>query len=467
MMALIGFSLYGTFKCVEMYYEKKDKKSKLYTISRQIHVAASNFALTQFYNNLDDAILYFSIEIRSAEFDNAFRVFSCGFAIILLFAGGMILAVHSSLLSKYQNIKREQKKPQLETFTRKNENINLIFKDFHDVNFLTQSFLLINLIRSLVSSVIFSMLYKYPLLQISLLLVLNLGMLAYLLKRKPFKEIVNTCGQVFCELVLLVANISMLSLAISEENDSTNYSSIKGLSKCVIVLNWALLVGCAVLLLASVGKGFYKSYQEKKKAKTSGLSSEKRSNVDLFNSSKFARPNINIEKPQNESLANLASNNNLSSSEFSNKYENNLYTAHNNYQTAIFESPTMNAKPVSHRYVGAEHNTLSFDTETLPQKSSNEVFSKSQLNDVSFHEPVNIDVSEVNQAGDTTTHENLISQSPEMLPRQRRTKIKRQKNSMKPTSSNLNEQSSPRYNPNIFNELNTDMDHLDMDIIKL
>lgn len=62
-MALVCATLFGIFKVIEMYMSKKDnKKSTIYSISRQVNVVASNFALTQFYSNLDDVIFYFVIE---------------------------------------------------------------------------------------------------------------------------------------------------------------------------------------------------------------------------------------------------------------------------------------------------------------------------------------------------------------------------------------------------------------------
>jgi len=264
-LALIGLTIFVIFKLLEMH----NPKGRWGLFTRSINVAASNFALNQFYSNLDDVILYLTLDLRSTKFDSPLEVFSIVLGALLLFGGVIIVGVHMWLLWKYQGLKGKNM-TQLEGFTLKYENISLLFKDFKDLALFTQSYLLINLIRGLVSSIIVALLFEYPLLQIILLLTLNILMIIFLLAKRSFKDSLNIFGQFFCEFVLLIANVCMFVMCIFGAVGSKPLDAIEKLSKCVIILNIILLIGCVIFLVLSIGKIFYGVYQEKKKAKSSG-----------------------------------------------------------------------------------------------------------------------------------------------------------------------------------------------------
>jgi len=289
LMTLVGLFFFVIFKVMEINLSKKNPKGRWSSISRSINIAASNFALTQYYSNLDDVILYLVIDARSSKFDTSFRVFSFILGLVLLVIGMAILGGHVWFLYKYQGFKKK-KETELEAFRLKYENIDLIFKDFKDLNLSTQSFLLAHLIRSLLSSLSFALLFEYPLFQILSLLTLTLGMIAFLFMKRSFKEMLNLIGQLFCEFILLLANICMFILCIFDQAGSEPLEAIKRLSKCVIALNLALLIGCAVFLLISVGRILYKMYQERKKEKNKPFEGSSSLNGKL-EALKFNHPN--------------------------------------------------------------------------------------------------------------------------------------------------------------------------------
>lgn len=273
LMIIIGFVLFAVFKVAEQAMKKQGQKIVQSSILRYLHVAASNFALTLLYMTLDDAMFYFVIDVRSSEFDGGFRVFSLILAIVILLVGVMILGFHGYLLEKYQNLKNLKTdlfaQSRFRVFKYKCENVNLIFKDFKDITLLTQSFLLIHLLRAFLSSLVYVTLFEYPLAQVCLLLVINLGAAAFLLVKKPFADLFGFFSQLFCEIILFIALICMLIMAKFDEARSHPVDTLESLGKCVIVLNLTQLVGCAVFLIVGVLKGFYTSYQERKRAQES------------------------------------------------------------------------------------------------------------------------------------------------------------------------------------------------------
>jgi len=262
-LAIIGIAVFGIFKLVEVSLSKK--RGMMHTISRQVNIAASSFALIQFYGNLDDVVLYFILEMRSTEFETEFRICSSAVAILLLLVGGLFIALHSKFIVRYQKAKELNSSSPLEHFVSRFANLSLIFKDFKDKNSFIQSFLIINVIRSVLPSLVFATLFEYPLIQISSLLVLNILMIVYLCWKRSFKKLSNTLGQIFCEVALLVAHICVFILALSDRIGSDPIIPIETLSKCIIIINFILLFGCTVLLIISLGKMLLQTYLERRK----------------------------------------------------------------------------------------------------------------------------------------------------------------------------------------------------------
>ena len=277
-LSLGGFAVFVIFKLLEISLSK-NKKNLIYMISRQVNILGSNFALIQFYGNLDDLTLYFTLEMRSTEFETGFRICSFVIAIVLLLAGVVFLVLHLVMLRKGAGPEGGQY-----------ENISLICKDFKDKNIFIQSFLMIYVIRSVLSSLVFALLFEYPILQISLQLALNILMIVYLCWKRSFKELFNTLGQIFCEIALLVAHICVLILAIFDHNGSGS-NSIENVSKCIIIMNFILLFGCAALLIINLAKMLYKSFMERRK--TPQILSQ---DPNVFASAKFNRPEQDLDQ---------------------------------------------------------------------------------------------------------------------------------------------------------------------------
>jgi len=298
-------------------------------------------------------IFYFVIEARSLKFDTGFRVFSLIFAVIIFMAGGLLIGLHIKFIGKYQNLKGEKISPELEALVSKSENVNLIFKDFKD----TTSFTVFPLDQrdSLCDLKLYiAVFFQHPVLQIFLLFVLNMIMLAYLWAKKPFKELASTCGQIFCKVVLLIANISVFILVMFDQSDSHPIDAVERLSKCIIVLNFILLLGCALLMLVSMGKMLYQSYQEKKKAKVI----ESRPESEIFTSAKFSRP-AGLAKP-GQSLGQSAA------TDFINE-------SHNKSETYLETSVLRNNNSQSN--LGSSNMSHYFPNQTNTKIESNEMSS--------------------------------------------------------------------------------------------
>jgi len=271
LMTLIGLGLFLIFKGLEIVTRGGENNQRP-VVARAIHTAASNFALTQFYSNLDDAIFFFILELKSTKFDTRFRNISFGVAFTVVILGVVLLVLHYVTLRKYQKLRyppnKKRNLKQIQQFLHTFQNVSLIFRDFKDQSLFQQTFLLLQILRSVLASLITTTLYQILPLQISLLTLLNVAMVIYLIRKQPFKEYTDACGQFFCEIILFIAHLSIILIATINRDNDRGAASIGRLSKCIIILNFILLIGGILFILLEVGKGFYKAYKERQKNKT-------------------------------------------------------------------------------------------------------------------------------------------------------------------------------------------------------
>lgn len=263
-MILIGVSVFTPFKLLEII--PCSKKSRLGSIFRLLNVVASNFTLTQLYGSLDDIIFYLVLQVRENNFQTSFEKANLAISIVLSLFASLAFFIHFWILRRYQLSQRNQNKSQ-QIFLQKYENFKMLFQDFKDSSYLKQSFLMIYIIRSMISGLLITNLFEYPLLQTLLLTSLNILILVYLIVEKPFKEALNMRGQYFCEAVLLVVNVSMLGMAFIDEMVEEDEGARKILSKLVIISNMVLIVGSLAFMALSVIKALYLAYKTKKREK--------------------------------------------------------------------------------------------------------------------------------------------------------------------------------------------------------
>jgi len=273
-MILIGLSLYVIFRIINFCLLKKNKKNKVGLAFRSLDVAASNFTLTQVYGSLDDVIFFFILQTRSADFRIDFGKASFALSVVLFLLGFSILGVHITILRRYPRSSSGSKKEKSDSeaqrfkaFLEKYENFKMFFQDFKDSDLFQQSFLLIYVGRSIISNIVITTLFEYPLLQTLLLTGLNVLILIYLMVCRPFKEVFNAAGQYFCEILLLVVNVSMLGMSIIDNMAERPEKAVERFSKIVIIMNMVLVVGSLVFMLLSIGRTFYMIYKEKKAQK--------------------------------------------------------------------------------------------------------------------------------------------------------------------------------------------------------
>jgi len=246
--------------CKILEMSASSSSQKLKKVTRSIKIAVSNLVLTQFYGSLDDVLFYFVLETRSLRLSSLslLEMLSFVLSLVFLILGVIVLGVHISTIIKYQ---REKKGDSLDKFLDRSAEVKLFYKDFHHQSHLQQFCLLVHVVRSLLSSLVITLLLGFPVAQLGLLIFLNVLAVIYLFLQNPFKKFHQTCGQYICEFALLLADFSLLVVASTNPD---NESTIEKFSKVVIYTNLVLVYAGILFIVFSVALMFYKEYQHRK-----------------------------------------------------------------------------------------------------------------------------------------------------------------------------------------------------------
>lgn len=215
-----------------------NKKWLPYALINKVRIAIQNFALLQFYICCSDIVLFGSLQISRIEIRSPLDLIS----IILACVGSAliigVLCLHIFIVYKHQKISQKYKNTgddvELKRFEKHYQGLSAFFEDFRAVSYLHESCLIFTVLRAIVFNLIISFLYNYPLFQAIIIVMLNIILVVYLGFKRPFKHIVNFLQQMIAEVILLVVNTSMLTLAFMDGGSITDPSK-RDVLGCIIV----------------------------------------------------------------------------------------------------------------------------------------------------------------------------------------------------------------------------------------
>ena len=232
---------------------KSNSKSKLAFVIRKLYLAAVNFLIIQVYCSFDEITLFFILQVKFLSFDSEFSylslVLSIGFTIIGLASIGF----HIFLIKKYQAIKSKprQNQREIENFIKKNEGISIFFQDFKDTTSVQQSYLLLFIIRNILSNMLLGAVYPHPITQTTCFVGLSLILMSYIFIQRPFIGRLDFLEQIFYEGIILVTNIFVFIMSLKQEN-KTLYDVRQPLGKGVIMMSLIFNIGAFVLMFGRI-----------------------------------------------------------------------------------------------------------------------------------------------------------------------------------------------------------------------
>jgi len=261
-------------RIIEFFLKSKSpQQSRAFSWIQTCQVHVQNFLFAALYGVYGDLILYAILQYRIYDSGFSISVISVAVSVILLFIMFIHITFHIRLLCQYQRIKaRSDDQNALDEFIEKHKRSRVLFQDFKDYALSPQLFIVFLSLRDMLFSLILTTMYKHPLIQAILSVIMTCLMLAYLLMKSPFESRFDAAQQYFFEFIGAVVNISVVFNAMLDTGDYIAVESRKNVGKLIIVSNMVFNFITALFMLNVIYqalKDAYNSYKAKQSAKSS------------------------------------------------------------------------------------------------------------------------------------------------------------------------------------------------------
>jgi len=250
LVGILGIFIVGrTLKGV-LNRRQKASHSWRYSLLERIVAGSLNLTLVQGYGCLDDVIFYFALDAQTNTFKGGF--FWVSFLIGLAFLGlaAWLILFNIVVVKRYQRAKNS--KQDLKGFRQNNKHWELFYGDFNDVDSWSHSFLALLAIRNCFSSFLITVLYSSPLIQTSLLVVIDGAIIIFLVVKKPLAGLRDKLSQYFFQVIALLVHICTFGLGI--QGDQIGISNLLKIILCksIIYLNYTLTIGGVGFMLLEI-----------------------------------------------------------------------------------------------------------------------------------------------------------------------------------------------------------------------
>ena len=213
-----------------------------------------NFFFTYVMSLYGEIILYTSFELRTARMNSPLAVCS---ALILVLVNALPLIIFvktlilvSCLYHETIEVHERVQKQMLKEFNVKWKGHLVLYENFRPTHWSQRAFFLIYSLRIYLFYMVIAYMYTNPMAQAVIITVMNVAMIGYLFWRYPIKNNVRLIQNFVQEIVLLIVNVCMATLAIF---DLARVGSVEAKEKiaeliiyCIIIFSWT---GLAFLLI--------------------------------------------------------------------------------------------------------------------------------------------------------------------------------------------------------------------------
>ena len=252
-----------------------------YSQSKYLRVRASiieirkrlrwNFVITRFLIEYDSIILFSTFQLRTIGQTSGLGYLSLVTCLLINLVGLIIPCKAFHLIYKLQKKykKRQRNRDALTPVNATEKKLvklgyEVVFQDYNRTSILSQAFIPIFILRIYLFYLIISLLYSYPLIQSILVTLLNIFMLIYIFKYKPFKKKWNQGQYITQEILLLAVNVSLVVLTQVDSTTSKGISTINNLGLLIISCNVIFtFLGCLSIFttICLHLREFYRNYK--------------------------------------------------------------------------------------------------------------------------------------------------------------------------------------------------------------
>ena len=274
---LVVFGCTSSFleKIVEKYWS--NKRILLAFMIRLRIISRWNFFLFTLFNTYDDITFFPILEFMTLKFDSAASIVSfitCLFvllvAILILFK---TLFIYRDTAKNKTRIGDINSQNNVKTLYEKWGNYQVLYAGYKDTSFLRQGYILFSTTRIILCYLLVGLLYKHPLVQTVQITIMSVIMIAYILKLRPIKDPLNFIIILTYEILALMVNICVLTLAISDALNTLSTHMQSKLSYTILALNTIINTFACVLTWVYVTIGAWTAFKASRKYGLSGITS--------------------------------------------------------------------------------------------------------------------------------------------------------------------------------------------------
>ena len=149
--------------------------------------------------------------------------------------------------------------------------VQLFYLGYKDESSIQHFFMSVFLIRLYIFNLIVAHMFAHPLLQTCLITTINICMIAYVLRFKPFKSKIVFWQVLLDEVGMLGVNTSVLILAIFDTRRLQLTSEREEIGLVIIIINISLSIIDNLFLVAYLCSGAKDAYEKTKKHKAGGI----------------------------------------------------------------------------------------------------------------------------------------------------------------------------------------------------
>ena len=291
---------------VLIYNKSKHETAKYsYTVPKKLIKINQNVLMIFLYNSFGDIVFFATLQFYSNNFISRWSILSFSIAIFFIAIMLLILRRHIKYLIENNNLRKQG--AILQHNTEENQDLYqkysffyAIYKDFKDRYLSQHMFLFFFVMRDIIFSIVIALLYKYPLVQVLIIMVLNIAILLYTFIYRPFKRFVDFFQQLISELVLMLTNSSVLVIAIMDYTEVQDIDLRDHLGNIIIFANLAFNVVSIFTLVIKIlleVRDFWREYkQNRKRTKVVPL-------IGLIKSSELTHQKFKDSQSQSQSHA--------------------------------------------------------------------------------------------------------------------------------------------------------------------
>jgi len=223
LLTTVSLILFGIFILLLLKPVFKKNFKATHLITRLLQSLKWNIPIAMVCGVSGEIIFYASLYIRNTPLGSAISIISFLISLLMIFCIVIILCINMKILRGFRLQKQRIAPSPYATQTsetpdwlEKWKGYEILYEEIEEKSLFSLSYMVIYMIRGILSFTILANLYDYPLTQSILINILNILIFIYLLSYKPLKDLWSTVQLIVNEILGNILTLCALALAIMD-----------------------------------------------------------------------------------------------------------------------------------------------------------------------------------------------------------------------------------------------------------